>query len=82
MKQCAFLRFDQQAIDALKALGFEIADDNESAKVAGETTVEIIRPANTQNEFWLSINLPNGTTLDLAARRPQLLNAAGIEEEA
>src|SRR5262252_1038179 len=33
------LKFDQQSTDALKMLGFEIADDNETAELAGEMTI-------------------------------------------
>jgi len=71
------LKFDQQVIEALKALGLEIADDNESADVVGEMRIEICQP--NQKQFFLQINLPNGSSLNCDATPSQLLDAAGIE---
>ena len=54
--------------EALRRLGFTIGDDGESAKIIDEITIEIIWPDHPkdwdEDEFLLTIELPNGMELD------------------
>jgi hypothetical protein len=68
------LKFDQQTIEALRALGFKIADDNE-AEINTHVTIGIIRPADMQMEFCLVLTLPTGP-LACFTHRQKLLDAA------
>jgi hypothetical protein len=77
--------FDQQIREALRKLGFTISDDGEVAKITDEMTVEIIWPDHKgiwdEDEFLLTIELPNGMELGCKTWRDKLLNATGIEED-
>jgi hypothetical protein len=76
-----FLKFDAQAVDALKALGFELVDGTDSAIVQGEMTVHAMRVADlAQLEFALTIVLPNGGALKALTPRKALLTADRIRE--
>jgi hypothetical protein len=68
------LTCDRQIIDALEEPGFAIADDKDSATVAGEMKIDIIQPAESK-EFFLRITLPTGEKLDLGIRRRVLVDA-------
>ena len=71
------IKFDQQALGALRALGFNVGmnPDVEKAHVAG-ARVEVWRQADmAEAEFLVRIDLPNGHTLECFTRRPALLNA-------
>ena len=69
-------KFDHDDTTALRALGFDIADDGESGKLSSVTVdIEIIRP----DAEWFY--LLNGTVLDTRCFRADLLEAGGIKEE-
>jgi hypothetical protein len=68
------LTCDRQIIDALEEPGFAIADDKDSATVAGEMKIDIIQPAESK-EFFLRITLLTGEKLDLGIRRRVLVDA-------
>jgi uncharacterized protein YoaH (UPF0181 family) len=71
------LKFDQQAVEALQALGFAVgmSHDTATAHVA-RAKVEVWRQADmAEAEFLVRIDLPNGHTLECFTRRPALLNA-------
>jgi hypothetical protein len=72
------IKFDQQAVEALQALGFTIgiSCDNAKALVSTGAKVEVWRQADmAAAEFLVTIDLPNGRTLECFTRRPALLNA-------
>jgi hypothetical protein len=70
------LKFDQQAIDALQTLGFEIADDKEMARIGGDDIdIYVFRRDDTESEFLLTIELPNGINLKCLTHRLALLEA-------
>jgi hypothetical protein len=69
-------KFDAKDIEALRALNFEIAADNETAKLNVDVAIEIYRPHNG-NQFWLEITLPDGTELFARCTREDLFQAAG-----
>ena len=83
MSDLCLLQFDAQAIEALEALGFTIADDRMAARIImGDLDVTIIRPANiSELEFQLTIILPNGAQLTCSARRRALLDACAARFE-
>jgi hypothetical protein len=61
---------------ALRALDndFTINADGETATVAGEMEVCVVRPADDGGAwFWLTIKFPGGETLDVRIARAQLL---------
>jgi hypothetical protein len=70
------IKFDQQAVEALRALGFTVGmGHDETAHLAG-AKIEVRRQADmAQAEFLVTIDLPNGLTLECFTRRPALLNA-------
>ena len=71
------IKLDQQAIEALRTLGFTVGMglDIETAHVDG-AKVAVRRQADmAQAEFLVTIQLPNGLTLECFPRRPTLLNA-------
>jgi len=62
------LPIDKRTAAVLKAKGFTISDDDETAKINGEITLDIMRLAG--GELRLSIDLPDGqmisaTVIDL-----------------
>ena len=68
------LKFDRQAVEALEALGFAIADDQMAARIIKDgVDVTILRPADTEFEFLLKIRLPNEIELSAFTRRRALL---------
>jgi len=71
------LKFDQQELAALRALGFEIAADNESAET--DARVGFIKPADT-GELLLQIDLPGGETLACDLSRTYILQAASADD--
>ena len=71
------IKFDQEAVQALRTLGFEVgmSRDTATAHVAS-AKVEVRRQADfAEAEFLVRIDLPNGQTLECFTRRPALLNA-------
>jgi len=70
------LKFDQQELAALRALGFEIAADNESAET--DARVGFIKPADTGE--LLQIDLPGGETLACDLSRTYILQAASADD--
>ena len=73
------LPIDKRTAAVLKAKGFTISDDDETAKIDGEMTLDIMRIAG--GELRLSIDLPDGqmistTVIDL--HEEQLSEAAMI----
>ena len=81
MARC--MTFDDQDKAALHALDdFTISDDGngESATLAGEMKVEIVRPAHDGGrQLWLTITLPGGDEIAVIMPRRNLLGAANIE---
>jgi hypothetical protein len=78
MARC--LRFDAQDKAVLRALDdFTISADGETATVAGEMEIKVVRPDGDQ--FWLTITLPGGEELDVRIRRAQLLERLDIEAD-
>ena len=78
------MRFDDQDKRALRALDdtFTISTDGETATVAGEMEVVIVRPAEDGGaRFWLTIRFPGGETLDVRIARTQLLDQLDIEAD-
>jgi hypothetical protein len=72
---------DQRALSALDA-DFTISADGETATVAGEMELKIIRPDHDGgNQFWLTLQLPGGEELDVRIRRAQLLEQLDIEAD-
>jgi hypothetical protein len=67
-------KFDDELVDALRALGFTIADDKETATIKGDVALTIIRPAHTEG-FDLDIDLPNGRSLHARLSRAAILRA-------
>jgi hypothetical protein len=68
------LKFDAHASEALQALNFTLAADQESATLTGEVTIAVIRPAHPlEMEFRLVLTLPNGSELTCHTRRRDLL---------
>jgi hypothetical protein len=60
------LQFDDQDKRALRALDADVAisADGETATVAGEMGIEIVRPADDGGDrLWLTITLPGGKNL-------------------
>ena len=73
------LPIDKRTAAVLKAKGFTISDDNETAKIDGEMTLDIMRLAG--GELLLSIDLPDGqmiSTLVIDLHEEQLSEAAMI----
>jgi hypothetical protein len=69
-------KFDEEVTGALRHLGFEVADDNESATIGDEQlAVEIIQPSGNK-EYLLTITLPNGRLLVGAASRSAIVTSA------
>jgi hypothetical protein len=82
MARC--MPFDKQDKRALRALDdtFTISADGETATVAGEMEVVIVRPADDGGaRFWLTIRFPSGETLDVRIRRAQLLEQLDVEAD-
>jgi hypothetical protein len=75
------LKFDQKEVAALRAAGFDVADDKESASIAGEITIDVIHPHPPEHEFNLEIELPNGSILRCFARRRAILDAGETADE-
>jgi hypothetical protein len=74
-------RLDAQDRAALRALddGFVISADGETATVAGEMEITLVRPADDGGaRFWLKITFPNNETLDVRIRRSQLLQELDV----
>jgi hypothetical protein len=63
-------KFDDELIDALRTLGFKLADDKETAEI--ETEVSIIRPAEGRKALMLQIQLPNGAHLHFNISRTEI----------
>jgi hypothetical protein len=72
MARC--MPFDDQDKAALRALGdFTIAPDGETATLAGEMKVEIVRPAyDGGSQLWLTITLPGGEEFEMTIPHDQL----------
>ena len=82
MARC--MRFDEQDKRALRALDsdFTISTDGETATVAGEMEIEIVRVAHDGGDrLWLTITLPGGEEFAVRVFRSALLEAAGIEAD-
>ena len=81
MARC--MRFDDQDKAALRALDdFTISADGETATVAGEMEIEIVRVAHDGgDQLWLTITLPGGEEFAVRVFRFALLEAAGIEAD-
>ena len=79
MARC--MRFNEQDRAALRALDdFTISADGETATVAGEMEIEIVRVAHDGGDrLWLTITLPGGEEFAVRVFRSALLKAAGIE---
>ena len=80
MARC--MRFDEQDKRALRALDsdFTISADGETATVAGEMEIEIVRLAHDGGDrLWLTI--PGGEEFAVRVFRSALLEAAGIEAD-
>jgi hypothetical protein len=78
------IRFDAQDRAALAALDsdFTISADGETATVAGEMEVVMVRPADDGGaRFWLTIRFPGGETLDVRIARAQLLQQLDVEAD-
>jgi hypothetical protein len=75
------MKFDAQDKAALRALDsdFVISADGETATVAGEMEVVIVRPAD--DRFQLTLKFPGGETLDVRIRRAQLLEQLDVEAD-
>jgi len=71
------LKLDKDAIAALKKLGFEVAEDNES--VQGSCCVSMIHPDGNP-KFLVEIATPNGGYLTCGFAR-DLIIAAALEPE-
>jgi hypothetical protein len=81
-KDMGAVKFDQQAIDALQTLGFKIADDKEMARIDGDDIdIYVFRRDDTELEFLLTIELPNGINLKCLTHRPALLEAAATADD-
>jgi hypothetical protein len=76
------MRLDAQDRQALRALDtdFVISADGETATVAGEMEVVVVRPVDG-DQFWLTITFPGGETLDVRIRRAQLLEQLDVEAD-
>jgi len=68
-------KFDDELIAALRALGFNVADDKETAEI--ETEISVIHPEG-RKDFWLQVQLPHGH-LHLNISRAQIIDA--VEED-
>ena len=78
MKCIAFDGLDKRALHALDG-DFTFSSDGEVASVASEMEVKIIRPDHDGgNQFWLTLQLPSGETLDVRMRRAQLLEQLDV----
>ena len=77
------MRLDAQDRAALHALAdFTISPDGETAMVAGEMEIEIVRLAHDGgDQLWLTITLPGGEEFAVRVFRSALLAAAGIEAD-
>jgi hypothetical protein len=75
MARC--MRLDDQDRAALRALDdFTISADGETAMVAGEMEIEVVRPADDGGDrFWLTIRLPSGEEFAVRVFRSALLEA-------
>ena len=76
------IQFDDRDKRALRKLDtdFVISDDGETATVAGEMEVTVVRPVDADGaRFWLRLKFPGGETLDVRMARAQLLEELGIE---
>ena len=75
------IRFDDQDKRALRALDdFTISADGETATVAGEMEIEMVRSADDDGaRLWLTITLPGREELDVTMQRTALLRQLGIE---
>ena len=77
MARC--LQLDDQDRAALRKLDddFAITADGETATVAGEMEVEIVRPADDGGDrFWLTIRFPGGEELDVRIARSSAAGTA------
>ena len=76
MARC--MRFDDQDKAALRALDvFTISADGETATVAGEMEIEIVRLAHDGGDrLWLTITLPGGEEFAVRVFRSALVEAA------
>jgi hypothetical protein len=81
MARC--MRFDDQDKAALRELDdFTISADGETATVAGEMEIEIVRLAHDGGDrLWLTITLPGGEEFAVRVFRSALLEAVGIEAD-
>ena len=63
-----------------RSVTFTISTDGETATVAGEMEVVIVRPADDGGaRLWLTIRLPGGEDLNVRIQRAQLLQQLDIE---
>jgi hypothetical protein len=77
------MKFDTQDKAALRALdtGFVLSADGETATVAGEMEVEIVRfTSDGVDQFRLRFKFPNNE-LDVKIRRSQLLQELDVEAD-
>ena len=75
MTDMRVLTLDLQSVE--EALGFVVADDRQSAHVAGAVDITVVRSADlTEYEFQFRIMLSNGRAIECSARRRALLTAA------
>jgi hypothetical protein len=78
------MQFDSQDRRALQALDddFVISADGETATVAGEMSVVVIRPAvDGVGQIWLTLRFPSGETLDVRIARTQLLHELDVDAD-
>ena len=57
------LRFEQQADAALRAMGLNIEENDDVAKITGHMTISAVRSSDSDT-LLLEIELPNGHLLD------------------
>ena len=81
MARC--LRLDDQDRTALRKLDdFVFSSDGETARVAGEMEVEVVRlTSDDGSRLCLTITFPNNETLDVRFARAQLFEQLEIEAD-
>lgn len=72
-------RLDDQDKRALRKLDFVLSADAESATIAGEMEVAVVRSA--ADRFELTITFPNGEDFLIRLARSQLLEQLDIEAD-
>jgi hypothetical protein len=68
------LRFDRQADAALRAIGFNIEENGDVAKITGHMTISAVRCSDSDS-LLLEIELPNGHLLDCKTSCAVLMEA-------